>query len=104
MKDKAIHLLARAVEANLQPIILETTRTEEEHQVNVAAGRSWVKHSKHIDGLAIDIGLRDLLQYPNWAPDDPKWQRLGQIGENLGLTWGGRWKVRDMVHFEWRIQ
>lgn len=28
---------------------------------------------------------------------------IGKIGEALGLVWGGRWKSRDLVHFELRV-
>ncbi len=29
---------------------------------------------------------------------------VGVIGEKLGMTWGGRWKMRDYTHFEFRIK
>jgi peptidoglycan LD-endopeptidase CwlK len=32
--------------------------------------------------------------------DKTKFQLLGQIGEKIGLIWGGRWKMRDFPHFE----
>lgn len=32
--------------------------------------------------------------------DGELWQRLGLVGESVGLTWGGRWKMRDMPHFQ----
>jgi hypothetical protein len=82
-------------------LIIETRRTEAEHQANLAAGRSWTKHSKHIDGLAIDVGLIARLKEKNWNPEHPDWLRLGEIGEACGLKWGGRWKqTPDFVHFE----
>ena len=28
---------------------------------------------------------------------------IGRLGEHLGLTWGGRWRSRDLVHFELRL-
>lgn len=36
----------------------------------------------------------------DWATDEPVWQVLGEIGEKLGLRWGGRWQQKDMGHFE----
>lgn len=37
---------------------------------------------------------------------DPRWERVGILGERLGLVWGGRWKsIKDRPHFEradWR--
>lgn len=28
---------------------------------------------------------------------------IGLVGEALGLTWGGRWAIRDWMHFEKRV-
>jgi peptidoglycan LD-endopeptidase CwlK len=31
----------------------------------------------------------------------PEWQRMGELGESLGLEWGGRWgKLADNPHFQ----
>lgn len=104
-KPKAIELLARAAEAGYPLMIIETLRTPEEHAANLAAGRSWTQHSKHLDGLAIDVAPYETYQLHggnklDWATDDPVWQVLGEIGEKLGLRWGGRWQQKDMGHFE----
>jgi peptidoglycan L-alanyl-D-glutamate endopeptidase CwlK len=101
----AFELLARAVERRIQVIIVDTLRSQSEHEINLANGTSWTKHSKHLDGLAIDICLLDeyKLHGPNklqWNARDPMWQELGKIGEMIGLRWGGRWTVKDMTHFE----
>jgi hypothetical protein len=111
----AVELLARAVEAGIPVLIVETLRTWEDHQRNRATGRSWVKLSKHLDGAqyrhtepgsdAIDIVPYEVYQAAGpdklaWDPTFPAWQTLGEIGESLGLRWGGRWKQRDMGHFE----
>lgn len=62
---------------------------------------TWVRHSKHQDGIAFDVvpmkRLDSLL--PNW--NSPMWKKLGAIGEHLGLTWGGNWTKPDRPHFEW---
>lgn len=100
LRVKVFEFLARCVEVGLHVRVIETLRSLEQHKLNVAAGKSWVKRSKHCDGLAIDVGLVNLLALPNWAPEHPDWQRLGEIGEACGLKWGGRWKQKDMVHFE----
>lgn len=104
-KPLAIELLARLVEAGICVRIVDTLRTEEEHRANLLKGVSWVKRSKHLDGLAIDICPYEVWQSSganklNWDADHPIWQRIGEIGEALGLRWGGRWKQRDMGHFE----
>jgi len=99
-KWKVFEFLARLVEAKVIVTIICTKRTEAEHQANLAAGTSWTRHSKHIDGWAIDVAPTHLLKEPNWAPDDPLWLRMGVMGERCGLSWGGRWKKKDFCHFE----
>lgn len=38
----------------------------------------------------------------NWDARDSVWFTIGQIGERLGLRWGGRWtSPNDPGHFEW---
>lgn len=101
----AMELLARLAEAGLPVLIITTRRTAAQHALDLATGVSWTEHSKHLDGLAIDVCPYehyelygpDKLQ---WKSDDPVWQKVGAVGERLSLRWGGRWKQRDMGHFE----
>jgi len=32
--------------------------------------------------------------------DIPDYEEAGSIGESVGLVWGGRWKNRDLCHFQ----
>lgn len=106
-RPKAIELLARLTEAGIPVLIVDTLRTPEEHAANLAAGTSKATRSKHLDGDAIDI-----CPYATYSLDGPDkmqwgthpvWKRIGEIGESLGLTWGGRWKSpHDPGHFEWK--
>lgn len=108
-------LIARAVEAGIAVLIVTTLRSVEEQRAAVAAGTSWTQHSKHLpqppDGKswAIDLALfehyelhgSDKLQ---WDEADPAYQRLGAIGESLGLKWGvvlAGPRHTDLGHFEW---
>ena len=102
----AVELLARLTEAGIPVMVIDTLRTPEEHAANLAKGVSWTTRSKHLDGDAIDIcpwavydvaGPDKLL----WDAGHPVWARIGAIGESLGLRWGGRWKQKDMGHFEY---
>lgn len=102
----AMELLARTVEAGIPVLVVDTLRTPAEHAANLAKGVSWTVHSKHLDGDAIDIVPYSVydLHGPDklqWDAGDPIWQKLGAIGERLGLRWGGRWKQKDMGHFEY---
>jgi len=103
----AFELLARCCEVGIPVAIIDTLRTPAEHAENLVKGVSWITRSKHLDGLAIDVCPYDVysLTGPDklaWDANLAVWQRLGPIGEALGLGWGGRWKVRDMGHFEYR--
>ena len=65
--------------------------------------------SVHQFGCAFDIVLtREGV--PHWDTTRdindnsvPDYIEAGRIGESLGLTWGGRWSSRDLVHYELRV-
>ena len=104
----AFELLARITEAGLCVMIVDTLRTQAEHEANLANGVSWVKHSKHLDGLAIDLcpyrvyyahGMKKL----DWNTDNPEWEIIAGIGEKLGLRSGYRWKQKDCGHLEYLV-
>lgn len=104
-RPKAVELLARLVEAGIPCMIVDTLRTPAEHAANLAKGVSWTKHSKHLDGLAIDVCPFDVYQLHGsdklqWDTSDPVWLKIGLIGKATGLRWGGDWKQKDMGHFE----
>ena len=100
-------LLRQAAAAGIEVRIIDTLRTPAEQEANVAKGVSWTLRSKHLPGPegkaeAIDIAPISVLGLKAWAPRHADWQRLGLIGENLGLRWGGRWiKTPDLAHFEY---
>jgi len=105
-RPKAVELLARLVEAGIHVLIVDTLRTPEEHAENLRKGVSWTTRSKHLTGDAIDIVPYETYALHGhdkvqWDSGDPIWTRIGAIGESLGLRWGGRWKQKDMGHFEY---
>ena len=67
---------------------------------------TWTMKSMHTSHLAFDIAIiKD--GKPCWDlkvsvndNDLPDYLEAGQIGEEFGLTWGGRWKSPDPVHFQ----
>lgn len=101
----AERFLAKLMEARKPVVIVDTLRTPEEHAANLKAGRSWTTRSKHLDGHAIDVAPYEqyALHGRNKVTWDAKlriWQEIGEIGEACGLVWGGRWKQKDLGHFE----
>ncbi len=105
MRPLAVELIARCVEQGIMVLIVDTLRTKAEQAENIRRGVSWTLNSKHLTGNAIDIAPYETyaLHGPDkvkWDAGDPIWQKIGAIGEGLGLTWGGRWTHKDMGHFE----
>jgi|ERR1051325_966665 hypothetical protein len=105
-KPLAIQLLARLVEAGIPVMILNTLRTQAEQDEALAKGNSRVKRSRHQDGFAIDVcpySTYDLhgADKPNWDTNDPVWFKIGQVGESLGLRWGGRFGQTDPKKVGW---
>lgn len=101
----AIALLANFVEARIPVVIVCTLRTAEEQKQAIDSGHSWVRHSRHQDGMAIDVCPLETYNLHGanklqWDASDSIWEKMGLIGESLGLRWGGRWQQKDMGHFE----
>ncbi len=45
----------------------------------------------------------DVVEFVNGQPlwENPRWERIGQLGESVGLEWGGRWRsFKDRPHFQ----
>lgn len=58
-------------------------------------------NSFHNYGLAVDIVFYDQNGNPSWDQKH-NWNRLGEIGKDLGLIWGGEFsRIKDMAHFEY---
>lgn len=104
----AMAFLARLVEAGIHVLIVDTLRTPEEHQANLAKGVSWTTRSKHLTGDAMDVVPYSVWTASpggdkvDWNSEAPVYQKLGAIAKSLGLIWGGDWvKARDMGHVEY---
>lgn len=68
-------------------------------EAEAKTANTWTLKSKHIDGLAIDlVPVKDGKYW--WTAPALVWERMGEIGESVGLSWGGRWKTADCPHFE----
>lgn len=84
-------------------VVIDGGRTAREHVVNVANGKSWVKRSRHQDGMAIDIAawVNGQITYepaPYYKIADAFYFCSETL--NIPIVWGGEWKVKDLMHFE----
>ena len=115
--------LHRAELAGLVVVMTAGFRSPAEQLALYAKGREWQhgqwilvdasqvvthalpEHGPHCRGAAYDL-CPLVNEHCAWDRLD-LFQRLGEIGEGLGLTWGGRWaKLKDMPHFElvgWKL-
>ena len=115
LRQLAENLIEKAAEAGLSIMVTQTLRTVEEQNELYAQGRTKPGRivtnarggeSFHNYGLAFDIVLMNGRK-PNWDTgadindnDIDDYFEIGELGERLGLTWGGRWKFKDLPHFQ----
>jgi hypothetical protein len=102
----AMALLARLTEARIPVLITCTLRTAAEQTEAVISGHTKVAHSKHEDGLAIDlVPFSQFLLHGDdklqWNTLDSVWLQMGAIGEALGLRWGGRFTPLNSIGVGW---
>jgi len=113
IQEKFAAFAVKMAEAGIPFMLTCTKRTQEEQDALYAQGRTapgrvvtWTRKSKHIEGRAFDIAiLKD--GKPVWdlkadINDDhiPDYDQAGEIGESVGLRWGGRFKNPDRPHYE----
>ncbi len=86
--------------------VIETIRALDRQEYYIKIGASWTLRSKHLPqpphhlALAFDAAPSEYLSMKLWNPRGGFWKDYGQAGEDLGLTWGGRWKQKDLSHLE----
>ncbi len=103
-KEKIIKLVASCKRKGIELAIVESYRTVAKQNEYKAMGKKYTRatggHSKHQYGLAIDVVpiIDSVAQWDNAR----LWKKIGAVGEQLGLRWGGRWRtLYDPGHFEW---
>ncbi len=83
--------------------MIDGLRTAKEHARNVANGKSWIKRSKHQDGLAIDFAayVNGKITYQP-APYYEIAYAFFTCSEemNIPIIWGGNWRAKDLMHIE----
>lgn len=96
----------KAAAIGLDTVLIETLRDSNRQAYYLAIGVSWTLRSRHLPqppnnlALAFDVCPKEYLSDKQWSPGAPLWFVLGDIGEELGLEWGGRWNQRDFAHFQ----
>ena len=66
---------------------------------NAKGGQSWHNWRVAVDIVPMRNGK------PVWGttgPDGELWNKVGEIGESVGLEWAGRWKTfKEYAHFQY---
>ena len=103
-RDKVSSLIAMCKAKGIELAIVESYRTHSKQNEYKSMGKNYTRSgggkSKHQYGLAVDVVpmIDSVAQWNNAK----LWRKVGVIGEQLGLRWGGRWKsLYDPGHFEW---
>lgn len=101
-------LIETAVAQGIHVKVIAGLRTYEEQDELYAQGRTMPGkivtkakggQSMHNFGTAFDVGIFDASGKIYYG-ESPDYEKVGVIGESLGLEWGGRWKFVDEPHFE----
>lgn len=85
-------------------VVIEGLRSEARQRELLAQGKSWVQRSAHQEGKAVDLMALPADGSGNWEAahydliNAAMQEAAGRLG--VRLTWGGQWKVRDLVHFQ----
>jgi peptidoglycan LD-endopeptidase CwlK len=113
-QDKFKEFAVRMAEERIPFILTSTYRTQAEQDELWKRGRSlpqfkkvtWTRYSRHTDREAFDIAVV-MNGRPTWDMkvsanynDVGDYYEAGEIGESLGLVWGGRFSNPDYCHFE----
>ena len=105
-------LLVRAAQDGLRLVVVSGYRSMQEQEKLYAQGRTEpgeiVTNAKpgsswHNFALAFDVASIDASGNIVWPNDSSFWSRVGQIGREVGLEWGGDFaSFPDRPHFQYR--
>ncbi len=70
------------------------------HVTNAGAWQSYHQHGLAADCAFLRDGKLVITEKDPWAMRG--YQLYGELAERFGLTWGGRWRLMDFGHVEWR--
>jgi peptidoglycan LD-endopeptidase CwlK len=101
-------LIELATEQGINAKVISGYRSYQEQDALYAKGRTApgpkvtkarAGYSYHNFGLAFDVGIfsKDGKEYFGESPD---YAKVGRIGKNLSLEWGGDWDFCDPPHFQ----
>jgi uncharacterized protein YcbK (DUF882 family) len=102
LQEKLLVLYALAKEEKIEFQLISGYRPYEKKKnpKKNASLASW-----HHFGAAFDINLIEYQTMEealdHYSKDKKKWEKLGALAESLSLTWGLKWGLNEVFHFEW---
>jgi len=111
LQPLACRLIEEALERGISIKVISGLRSYEEQNELYAQGRTKpgkiVTQAKggqswHNFGTAFDIGVFS-ADGKTYYGESKHYKTCGEIGESLGLEWGGRWKFVDEPHFQLKL-
>jgi peptidoglycan L-alanyl-D-glutamate endopeptidase CwlK len=109
-KERVEQFLRLCKENDIDLLVTSTYRDHESQQAlyeqgrttagkvvtNAKAGDSWHNWRCAVDVVPLINGK------PNWDGSDPVWTKIGELGEQAGLEWAGRWRTfKELAHFQY---
>jgi peptidoglycan L-alanyl-D-glutamate endopeptidase CwlK len=67
---------------------------------NAGAWQSYHQYGLGADSAFFRNGQLVISEKDPWAARG--YELYGEVAERMGLTWGGRWRMLDLGHVEWR--
>jgi peptidoglycan L-alanyl-D-glutamate endopeptidase CwlK len=109
-KERVERFIALCDENGIDLLVTSTYRDHESQNALYAQGRTKVGkvvtnaqggQSYHNWRCAVDV-VPLINGKPNWDSSDPVWLRIGELGEQAGLEWAGRWRTfKELAHFQY---
>lgn len=106
VRSKVQAMLDKAAKAGINLVVTEAHRSCKRQNDLYEQGRT--KPGKIVTNAKcgesdhnVDVAV-DVVEVKNGEAlwDNPNWEKIGQIGESVGLKWGGRWTgLKDLPHF-----
>ena len=110
VKERVEHFLSLCKDEGIDLLVTSTYRDNESQQAlyeqgrttagkvvtNAKAGDSWHNWRCAVDVVPMVNGK------PNWDGSHPVWSKIGELGEQAGLEWAGRWRsFKELAHFQY---
>ena len=109
-KERVEHFLSLCKENDIDLLVTSTYRDQESQNALYAQGRTTVGkvvtnakagESWHNWRCAVDV-VPMVNGKPDWDGSHPVWDKIGELGEQAGLEWAGRWRsFKELAHFQY---